>query len=105
MLEYMYEKMYQQEKSHWWFRTKREIVLALIQDYLKNKSGEISLLDAGCGCGYMLECLSQFGKTYGCDFSELAVSYSARNNKCKLKQIDLKNNVLLKKNNLMLLHV
>ena len=68
MKSYMYDSMYRQGLTHWWFRGKREIVLGLLDSFYDPSQG--SLIDFGCGCGLMLQALSHYGPVTGADFSE-----------------------------------
>lgn len=68
MKSYMYDSMYRQGLTHWWFRGKQEIVLGLLDSFYDPSQG--SLIDFGCGCGAMLQALSRYGTVTGADFSE-----------------------------------
>ncbi len=86
MQEKLYEEMYELEEKHWWFKSKREIILKLIA---QNISPNATIVDCGCGCGYLLTCLELYGRVKGIDFSETALTYSAKNFKGELMQGDL----------------
>ena len=88
MKQEMYENMHRTETYHWWFRTKRKIVLSLAKEYLSG-AGEKTLIDFGCGCGAMLAELSQYGNTTGLDFSQTALDFCREQFDGELRQCDL----------------
>ncbi len=85
-----YQKMFESEQTHWWYKTLHNKVLKAIRDeFAEDKS--ISILDAGCGTGGMLEILKLEGYTniQGFDFSEDAVEF------CSFRDIKVnKRNIL-----------
>ena len=71
-----YLRMYHLESNFWWYRVLHELVDFTIQ---KNKpQGEISILDAGCGTGRMMEICQKYGTVSGIDYSEDAVYYAKK---------------------------
>lgn len=71
----MYQMFFEIQKKHWWFVTKKKIVLDTISRHLAKK-GEIKVLDIGCGAGLMLNALENIGQTYGMDMSDEAITFS-----------------------------
>lgn len=71
----MYRLFFQVQKKHWWFVTRKKIVLDSINRYL-NKEVLINILDIGCGSGVMLTALEKLGHTFGLDMSDEAISFS-----------------------------
>jgi SAM-dependent methyltransferase len=71
----MYRIFFEIQKKHWWFVTKKEIVLEAIEEYL-HKHGAPKVLDIGCGSGLMLNALEDAGQTFGMDMSDDAISFS-----------------------------
>lgn len=69
-----YKKMYQLEKSHWWFVSKRRLVKDLLRK--SNNSLKTRLLDIGCGTGANLEEFSEIANAVGIDISPLAIQFS-----------------------------
>lgn len=71
----MYRVLFQIQQKHWWFVTKKSIVLRCIDKYLRlNQSSKI--LDIGCGSGLMLNALQKIGETSGMDMSDEAIGFS-----------------------------
>ena len=71
----MYRIFFEIQKKHWWFVTKKEIVLDTIERY-QTKSNDTKVLDIGCGSGLMLSALQNVGQTFGMDMSDEAISFS-----------------------------
>jgi len=71
----MYRIFFEIQKRHWWFVTKKEIVLAAINEHV-HKNDTQKVLDIGCGSGLMLNALEDVGQTFGMDMSDDAISFS-----------------------------
>lgn len=92
MKSYLYQEIYDLQSKHWWFLSKRKIVLSLVDRYMnKNKINKI--LDAGCGCGLMLKDLQKYGQVFGMDYSEDAIQFSKQLFQGEVKQGALPNKV------------
>ena len=71
----MYRSFFDIQKKHWWFVTKKKIVLDTIRRHFK-PTAATKVLDIGCGSGLMLNALENVGETYGMDMSDEAISFS-----------------------------
>jgi SAM-dependent methyltransferase len=71
----MYRIFFRIQRKHWWFVTKKEIVLDAI-DRFTTKRDDVKILDIGCGSGLMLNALERLGQTHGMDMSDDAISFS-----------------------------
>lgn len=71
----MYRIFFDIQKKHWWFVTKKKIVLDTINIHL-SKHPETKVLDIGCGSGLMLNALEDVGQTFGVDMSDDAINFS-----------------------------
>jgi len=71
----MYRIFFEIQKKHWWFVTRKNVVLDVIKRYLA-KNEQIKILDIGCGSGLMLTSLDKMGETYGMDMSDEAIRFS-----------------------------
>lgn len=89
MKEGMYQSMYETETYHWYFKSKYEIVLAVLENAGLRKHSEVDIGDFGCGCGLMLEKLALYGKPVGMDFSDEALQYCRLNFSGELVQVDV----------------
>lgn len=73
MKEAYEEKYHELERTHFWFRARRNYILQL----LEGSNRQISILDIGCSSGILLEDLSGIGfdvkNLYGIDISPKAV--------------------------------
>jgi 2-polyprenyl-3-methyl-5-hydroxy-6-metoxy-1,4-benzoquinol methylase len=71
----MYRTFYELQKIHWWFTSKKTIVLDTIKCHT-NLNEESAILDIGCGSGLMLSALSELGQASGMDASDEAIQFS-----------------------------
>lgn len=71
----MYRIFFEIQKKHWWFVTKKNIVLDTIDRYL-DKNENVKVLDVGCGSGLMLNALEDVGQAHGMDMSDDAINFS-----------------------------
>ena len=54
------------QENHWWFRSRNNIILAVLRNYLDNKDIKDSeILDIGCGLGQIFPILGKFGHVEG----------------------------------------
>lgn len=72
MEQVVYEDMYRLERSHWWFRARREILEGIVRGQVKPGS---SILDVGCGTGFVLESLRKDYEVHGLDAADVAVRF------------------------------
>ncbi|MDA9629754.1 class I SAM-dependent methyltransferase [Candidatus Pelagibacter sp.] len=96
-----YRNHYNLEKNYWWFKGQREIILSLIEKYLK-KSKKNNILDAGCGAGYNILKLKKYGNVLGIDYSKEAIIFSKKRGVKNIKKMNLNKISLNKKFNLIL---
>lgn len=68
-----YQRHYELEETHWWFVSRRYLLLKFITKLGIPKTAKI--FDFGCGTGATLKYLSQFGNAKGGDISKKAISY------------------------------
>jgi len=71
----MYRIFFEIQKKHWWFVTRKDIVLDFVDRYL-TKGNQKKVLDIGCGSGLMLNALQEVGQTFGMDVSDEAINFS-----------------------------
>jgi SAM-dependent methyltransferase len=74
--EHAYQADWEMEDRHWWFRSRRRVLWALVQRAEVGPSPRI--LDAGCGTGRNLAEFSRLGPAEGIDLSPQAVQYCRR---------------------------
>ena len=73
----LYDRFFEIEDRFWWSVGTRKAFFELIEKLAKG--GASRVVDVGCGTGVMLrEFPAGCGAVFGCDFSELALSYSRR---------------------------
>ena len=72
-----YKYMYAFEGDHWWFISRRELVIYLIQSWGKPLP---VILDVGCGTGGTLWSFRKLGKSFGMDSSEKSMDFCRRRN-------------------------
>lgn len=71
----IYERIAAIERAHWWYRGRREIIARLLAPAEFAPSGR-AVLSAGCGTGGELRFLSGYGRVFGVDPSESAISHA-----------------------------
>ena len=76
MEEWRYRELYELEDRHWWFRSRRRVVWALLRRAGLPPSPRV--LDAGCGTGRNLLEFGRLGDAEGVDFSQDAVEFCRR---------------------------
>lgn len=98
----MYRIFFKIQQNHWWFVTKREIILDTIKNYTSNSINR-QILDIGCGSGLMLNSLEKIGQTSGMDMSDEAISFSKEIFKGTVEKGNLPDHVPYPKNNFNLI--
>lgn len=69
-----YKTYFEQEKKHWWFRVRRNIIFDLIRKFKIQKDAKI--FDFGCGSGYLVGELQKLGyDASGSDASREAIEF------------------------------
>lgn len=77
MREELYAEIFAMEREHWWFAARHQIVLHLLKRYLPASTAERpKIADLGCGCGMMLERLSEKYDPVGLDGSPYAIDFA-----------------------------
>lgn len=71
----MYRLFFDIQKKHWWFATKKSIVMDAIKRRI-NLDKSQAVLDIGCGSGLMLNDLGLLAKVSGMDVSKDAIQFS-----------------------------
>lgn len=72
---FIYERMRTYEESHWWFRARREILVAVVQNWAPAGA---RILDAGCGTGFIAQALRDEYRVAVVDAAPEAVDFSAK---------------------------
>jgi len=65
MREDLFKDILDQEKLHWWHKSKQKLIRLLVEKYVNKKSPKI--LDVGCGTGMIIEKLADIAKMWGVD--------------------------------------
>ena len=75
-----YEVTAEFERDHWWFRSRRDLVLAQVRKALSNlgEPTDIRILDYGCGTGFNLASLAEYGEVSGADAAPEALKTCVR---------------------------
>lgn len=81
-----YKNMFLHENEFWWYKTLHRLIISIISG---KKNKDLTIFDAGCGTGRMMELLQEFGDVSGIDYSEDAVYYSKSRGLKKVYQDNL----------------
>jgi len=76
MEDWTYQEHYDMEERHWWFRSRRRVLWALVDRAGVGTSPRI--LDAGCGTGRNMVEFAKLGPAEGVDLSAQAVEFCHR---------------------------
>lgn len=77
-----YQRIYQQEATHWWYEGMRRISASFLSP--AEVGGRRRVLDAGCGTGAGLNFLSSYGQAYGLDFAQEAIDCCLQRGICRV---------------------
>jgi SAM-dependent methyltransferase len=79
MEDAVYQEFLELEQTHWWFRGRRAIFIALLDRYMgRRDDGRRLLMDLGCGVGGMLEPMAAYGRVIGTDVTLKGLEHCAR---------------------------
>ena len=76
MEDWTFQEHFDMEDRHWWFRSRRRVIWALVRRAEAGASPRI--LDAGCGTGRNLMDFQRLGPAEGVDVSRQAVEFCQR---------------------------
>jgi SAM-dependent methyltransferase len=78
MEDAVYREFLELEQTHWWFRGRRAIFVALLDRHLRrDPGGRRLIMDLGCGVGGMLAPLQEYGRVIGTDVTLKGLQYCA----------------------------
>ncbi len=83
MEEYVYQEMAEVEKTHWWYKARREIIKSELQKL--NLPNNAKILEVGCGTGGNLDMLAEFGEVVGLEPNEFARKYIKETKKIQVE--------------------
>ncbi len=94
----LYDQLYVQEKTHWWFVSRRAILSKVLSSRLFiNRKKAPLILEIGCGTGGNLELLSKFGTLSAIEFDKEALQLSKEKNVCNVVEGSLPHHIPLDK--------
>lgn len=85
-----YPRHYFLQENHWWFVTRRNIIVDIIDRCIPKKEN-YNIVDLGCCTGGMLKYLARFGTVHGVDSSEEALAFCRREGLSNLKKAEVEN--------------
>lgn len=74
MEEKIYRDMAEQQKKHWWFRARREILNSILNRFVSSDRNKI--LEVGCGTGGNLLMLKNYGDVFAMELDNSASEYA-----------------------------
>ena len=72
----LYQQHSELERTHWWFRARRQIITDVLRRTLTGDGRARRILDVGCGTGGMLPALDEFGTVTGLEMEPDAVAWA-----------------------------
>jgi ubiquinone/menaquinone biosynthesis C-methylase UbiE len=87
--ETYFEKLYQVEDRHFWFRTRRAIVAALCSNIVANLPAGYRVMEIGCGTGHLLKTLKDTcvnGEVVGLDLFWEGLAFASQRTNASLVQ-------------------
>jgi 2-polyprenyl-3-methyl-5-hydroxy-6-metoxy-1,4-benzoquinol methylase len=73
----LYQQHSELERTHWWFRARRQIITDVLRRTVVPTGGDDRrILDVGCGTGGMLGALAEFGTVTGMEMEPDAVAWA-----------------------------
>ena len=85
----LFDEMYNVEKQHWWFVSRRKIIDGVIKNI--NPGADSKIMDAGCGNGDNLEFLAKYGELIAVERDEKALARAQSRQFGKVVQGELPN--------------
>lgn len=85
----VYERHIKNQKTHWWFSVRRELISKFIKRYSKKK--KLKILDYGCGSGTNIKALTKFGDVYCYEKDKRTLDYLSSEYKEDKKVTIIKN--------------
>ena len=82
-----YQKLYELEKTYWWFVGRRMVIKQIIKNFL-GRTKHLNILDYGSGSGGNLPLLEEFGTVVGAENSDLAIELSKQKLSCEIYKIE-----------------
>ena len=85
MIREEYEKLYKLQKSYWWFKGKKYLIKKIMDSYY-SKGKDLSILDVGCGPGYLTRQYTEYGEVTGLEMADIAIEFCAKNGVLNVKK-------------------
>ncbi len=85
MKKEMYEQIEENQRTHWWYIGRKEIVLEQIKKII-SPSKSSNIIDIGAGCGFILNDLKKFGKVFAVENSDYALEHLVNTKNVKVQK-------------------
>lgn len=64
--------------SHWWWKSRKQVVLRELRRCLQNTTKPLRILDIGCANGYLFDDLSKYGEVYGLEPDAQLIAHAGK---------------------------
>jgi SAM-dependent methyltransferase len=70
-----YRKYYDYERKHWWFITRNNLLMQIIEKNIIKKGEKLKILNVGAGTGFTSELLSKYGEVISVEYESSCVEF------------------------------
>ena len=70
-----YRKYYDYERKHWWFQTRNNLLMKIIEQNVFTPGKKIKILNVGAGTGFTSELLSKYGEVVSIEYEKSCVEF------------------------------
>ncbi len=81
-----YRKYYDYERKHWWFITRNNLLMQIIEKNIITEDKKLKILNVGAGTGFTSELLSKYGEVTSVEYENSCVEFVNANTSLHLTE-------------------